>query len=183
MEYVGIMVVSSSGSSNGTLISLLRAGCSVRILKYTLYKLSNLTVMGECRPSILFLSIRLPSIGNLSFLSGLSKFIRHHYRIIVCATCSRCVLATFHGRTFSILLGPVGPRRLSAVIEQLRGRTRGRTKGRLITRGRTREIMKTNIGGTPITGNGLLFCAGSISFELISGRGIYLFRCGRRIEY
>lgn len=170
VRLVGAVVVSSGGSTTQDLTRRLTSCSRIDITNVTCGKFSKLAVIDRRRPSLVFLSMRLPSVSKLSFLSHISVFARKHYHMIVCATCSRFILPTFHGGTFSMLLGPVSKGRLTAMVNELRGIATTDSNG-----GRVRSD-----GGDS---SGFLLCAGAMSFQLISGHSIYLFRCGRRIQY
>lgn len=114
------MVTSSRQCDESRLGRLLRRFPTVRIINRT--RSNRTTIVGtvRLRPSIIFLSIRVPEVGKVRTTGSLRR-LGGIPLVVFTATCPRFTTRTFHCRTASCLLGPCSRRRLRRAVEQIRG--------------------------------------------------------------
>lgn len=117
-------MASSRPVTHGKLHNCVRGASFLALAKRYRGTLRLGRLLGGRRPRLLFVSVRVPCVGNVSFLDN----VRGPPGIVVASTCRRCTLGKCRLGMASCLLGPVSFSHFLGTIGEIRRLLRGRRR-------------------------------------------------------
>lgn len=119
----------------------------------------GLALADEKKPNVMFLDVEMPDVSGLDFLDRVSWAKDGRCKIVMYTAHDRFILSAMRRRAFDVLLKPIDPKELEAIVERLR--TEGPTT-------KAEEDKQTNP-------NMILLWTNAVDFRLVNKNDIGLF--------